>query len=460
MGETMPLDVDTLIRLVREEVERRRLEAGTGAGPSQPSSTVEWQPLQEALVAAESAAAVGERLPPMTQWQGARRRLAVPAARVVLRIAQLVTRDQTAFNRLVISLFRMLASTVSDGLAAITTRLDGVADGVARALAQGRGVPELIEAGERTTSEVRALRERVTGVEARNLAAERAVAETVGTCAELRSGLLEHRQAQERRLAELLRSIASLERQVAQGGLPLVRPEEPGAPSAIGAGSGVLSDAFYVSFEDRFRGTRDQVKARVRVYLPLVGDVGAGTRERPVVDIGCGRGEWLEVLRDEGLVARGVDLNGVMVEEGRGRGFDVTQADALAYLRAQADASVGAVTGIHVVEHLGVEAVVALLDECRRVVRPGGLCIFETPNPTNLRVGASQFYIDPTHRTPLHPDTLAFLAEWRGLVDVRILPLHPMDDPVGLEGDGSPVARILREQLFGPQDYALVAACP
>jgi O-antigen chain-terminating methyltransferase len=221
-------------------------------------------------------------------------------------------------------------------------------------------------------------------------------------------------------------------------------------------------DALYVSFEDCFRGTRTEIEQRLRVYLPHLRQAGVGVDDRPILDLGCGRGEWLELLAQEGFIARGIDLNRVMVAECRDRGLRVEQAEALACLRALPDASLGAVTGLHVIEHLSLATLVDLLDEALRVVRPGGLAIFETPNPENLRVGAYNFYFDPTHRNPLPPSLSAFLLEGRGWTPVEILRLNPYPEHQRFSVDGgqSQVTSWLNEVFCGPQDYAVLGHKP
>jgi len=195
-----------------------------------------------------------------------------------------------------------------------------------------------------------------------------------------------------------------------------------------------LLDAMYVTFEDRFRGDRADIKQRVTVYLPVIEKAGVGAPETPIVDLGCGRGEWLELLKERGFTARGVDLNRIMVNECRERGFEVVESDALRYLREQPDGSLGAVTGMHIIEHLPLNTLVALLDETLRALRPGGVAIFETPNPENLVVGACNFYMDPTHRNPMPPMMTRFLVEARGFVRVEIRRMNQqvLNDPLRL----------------------------
>jgi SAM-dependent methyltransferase len=213
-------------------------------------------------------------------------------------------------------------------------------------------------------------------------------------------------------------------------------------------------EALYVSFEDQFRGTREDIKERCRVYLPLMKEAGLGTDEMPILDLGCGRGEWLELLGEEGLRARGLDINPLLVEECRKRELAVIEGDLIAYLRTLPDASVGGVTGFHIIEHLPFNILINALDETVRVLKPGGLAIFETPNPQNILVGSCNFYIDPTHLRPLHSQMMQFLAEARGLCHVKILYLHPSE--ISPLRESTEVAKRFNEYFYGPMDYAIV----
>ncbi len=177
-----------------------------------------------------------------------------------------------------------------------------------------------------------------------------------------------------------------------------------------------ILDSFYASFEDQFRGTREQIKEKQRMYLPYMEGAKAGTEEAPILDVGCGRGEWLELLRGNGYVAEGVDRNRVLVQQCRELGLHVTEADAIQFLRKQEPNRFGVITGFHLIEHLSLRNRIALFDESLRVLKSGGLVIFETPNPTNLFVSTYDFYRDPTHVRPVHPDTANFLLERRGFI--------------------------------------------
>ena len=214
-------------------------------------------------------------------------------------------------------------------------------------------------------------------------------------------------------------------------------------------------DAFFASFDEHFRGNREAVKDRLRAYLPVVRMYQAGTEDRPILDVACGRGEWLELLKEEKLHARGVDINSVLVKQCGELGLEVKQADLLAELRSTPDGSVGAISGFHIVEHLSLEELIMFLNESLRSLRSGGLVLLETPNPENVMVSSCNFYFDPTHRNPVPSPVLRFMLESRGFIVVETLALNPSDEKP-LAGD-SDVARRFNQYFYGPMDYAIVA---
>jgi O-antigen chain-terminating methyltransferase len=234
---------------------------------------------------------------------------------------------------------------------------------------------------------------------------------------------------------------------------PLSAPADATATRAV-AGA---FDAFYVSFEDRFRGPRDEIKHRLAFYLPLVRDL-PGTSDRPVVDVGCGRGEWLELLQENGFAAAGVDLNERMVAQCTERGFAAVHGDAIAHLRSLAEGSCRAVSGFHIIEHLPFDVLMALLTETYRVLQPGGIAIFESPNCKNISVGASTFNLDPTHRNPVFPETAQFMLESQGFADVRLEYLSSGTPAAFRSSDEDSAA--LRELFYGPQDFAVIGRKP
>ena len=210
-----------------------------------------------------------------------------------------------------------------------------------------------------------------------------------------------------------------------------------------------MLDALYAALEDRFRGTRSDIKKQFKHYLQYVSDAA------PVIDLGCGRGEWLEILNEAGIASRGVDTNQVQVELCRSRGLEVIEGDFIGYLQSLDNESAGAITGFHIIEHLSIENLVRLLNESLRVLRPGGVVIFETPNPENVLVGSNFFYLDPTHHHPLPAELMQFLLQNRGFHPIKILNLHPFESG-RVTGYGAVTERF-NGYFYGPMDYAVVA---
>jgi SAM-dependent methyltransferase len=271
----------------------------------------------------------------------------------------------------------------------------------------------------------------------------------------IRAGLRTHEERQERFESRIESVAVSLQELLARERDMLARHRQ--AIDEIRA-----LDPLYAAFEDRFRGDPALIRARVEPYLELVREAEAGTAIAPVVDVGCGRGEWLEVLRDQGFVAWGIEINRAFIRRCRDRDLKVTEGDALETLRALPESSLGAITFLHIVEHLPFERVIALLDEARRVLRPRGLIVVETPNPENLSVAHHLFYMDPTHRNPLPPEALRWIVEARGFPDARINRLtaaRELNAPPVLPDNapGAASINVLLHALNVPADYAIVA---
>jgi O-antigen chain-terminating methyltransferase len=217
-------------------------------------------------------------------------------------------------------------------------------------------------------------------------------------------------------------------------------------------------DSLYVAFENRFRGSTELITQRLRRYLDLVRGAAQVTAGGTVLDIGCGRGEWLALLREANIVARGIDLNGAMAAQAREQGLDVQEGDAIAHLRSMSEHSLAAVTGFHIAEHLAFRDLVALFDAAYAALAPDGFVLFETPNPENLVVGACTFHYDPTHNKPLPPDFLRFIAETRGFSDVRII---RRDEDCRLDQPESGFAADeINDWFRQPADYAIYARKP
>ncbi len=213
--------------------------------------------------------------------------------------------------------------------------------------------------------------------------------------------------------------------------------------------------AVYPRLESRFRGPRALIQERQKVYLPFLEEGSPAKSGLPILDLGCGRGEWLELLAGNGFTALGVEQNQVIASECRGMGLKVEDSEAVLFLSGLEEGSVGAVTAFHLLEHLPFAVWLGLLRETARVLAPGGMAIFETPNPANILVSSDDFFLDPTHVRPIPSRLLCHVVETVGLVRCRVLELHPRrDESEETAGGAEP---LLERHLLGPQDYGVVA---
>ena len=210
--------------------------------------------------------------------------------------------------------------------------------------------------------------------------------------------------------------------------------------------SSIGSDFLYRRLEDGLRGVVD-----VADYVALA--------QAPVIDVGCGRGEFLIACRDAGISARGFDTNERSVADLVARGIDASVAGVPGCFANIADASIGTVVAMHVVEHLPVDALFALFVESSRVLRSDGLLIIETPNAESLAVSASEFWRDPTHLAPRHPAALTLLGREYGFAIDEIRAIHPFPDSnrfVATSESLRGLVDALNDRVFGGQDLRLV----
>ncbi len=233
-----------------------------------------------------------------------------------------------------------------------------------------------------------------------------------------------------------------------------------------------VDSATYLGFEDRFRGSQDDIRARVQDYLPIL----SGASD--VVDVGCGRGELLTALRERGIPARGVDANRAMVELCRARGLDVEESDALSYLERLAAGSLGGLVAIQVVEHFTPGYLSRFLAVAHQALRPGARLVLETINPACWAAFFDTYIRDLTHQRPLHPETLKYLVQASGFTQVDVQFRQPVRSVDRLErvdselsglpsSDGQAIAALvaavnahadkLNARMFSHFDYAVVA---
>jgi O-antigen chain-terminating methyltransferase len=219
-------------------------------------------------------------------------------------------------------------------------------------------------------------------------------------------------------------------------------------PAAPGAGSAHELSFDYGRFAERFRGTEDYVKKNIQFYLPRFQGCG------PVLDIGCGRGEFLEMMRDARVEARGIDLSEEAVARCRQKGLQVDKADLFQYLNDLPDGSLGGIFCAQVIEHLAPETLPEMIRLASGKLSRDGLLVLETPNPECLAIFASHFYLDPTHTKPVPHPLAAFYMEECGLGQIEVQRLSPavesMPALAGLPED-------FREAFFGGLDYAIFA---
>ena len=269
-------------------------------------------------------------------------------------------------------------------------------------------------------------------------------------------GELAERREDSRRLGELEERLTRVERRRGDGAAPVaVTVAAQPAASAV---------PDYFAFESRMRGRTEDIRERQRAYVDDFREAA------PVLDLGCGRGEFLGLLREAGVEARGVDADADMVAFARGEELDVEQADALAELEALDDGSLGGIFLAQVVEHMPPPQLVRLLELAHAKLRPGGVLVAETINPLSP-IALRNYFADLTHAQPLVAETLALLAEQAGFraVETRYLNEPPVEErlrevelPPEAEFDPAREAlaqnvRRLNDQLFGPLDYAILA---
>jgi O-antigen chain-terminating methyltransferase len=396
------INVGELLAQVRVELACRHARHAAVRETCEPAPAINWSPLSASLSQAEQYAPLHTTVPVLARFRGLKRQLARLVARCVLYLARVVTSRQSHFNLEALNSLRHVQTALRDLEASN------------------------LEQHLQTRTNLRQL-DAVVQLQQQTLDEQQTRLERHHTTLDEHDRSLQDQQAHlhdlEQTVEHLKTQLVLQEHRVSLF-LEEARRRLPGPFHAeqlhfFASEEDHALDALWASLEDELRGSRGDMRERLRTYVPLLCEAACGAE---ILDLGCGRGDWLEVLLEAGLRARGIDRNRALVAQARARGLPVQEAEALTHLRGLPDASLGAVTGLHLVEHLRLEDLIRLLDETVRVLRRGGLALFETPNPHNPLVGSCYFYLDPTHRNPLPRPTLKFLVEARGLCRVAVLP--------------------------------------
>jgi len=450
-------ELAAVIAEIRQRV-RARHPNGTVAGVTLPDLT----PLLHARDAAEAkVASIGTVNP---RPPGLKNSLIQAWKRMIARVLDWHVREQVEFNRAVMACVQAALESLTESnqaIAALGARL-GQETGELRAEARElkdirshwaewrTGWEQKLASNEihllRSLSELQAaFQHRVTLMDAayrEQMKAQHSDFEA--------SMARQSEEVQKRFWTELDRVRAEYERMI-HAELRLIRQRASLAQSVERIAQGAppeLVQIDWLKFAERFRGGQEDIRGRQQLYAERF----AG--HEPVLDIGCGRGEMLEVFRDAGIRAQGIDLNDDSIALCLARGLEAEKADLFAYLSALPDASLGGVVCCQVVEHLPPERLPELTTLMHRKLRAGGLAAIETPNPECLAIFATHFYLDPTHRHPIPPALLSFYLEEAGFGRVEVERLAPAIESMPSLAE---LPEGFRQAFFGSLDYAAFA---
>jgi SAM-dependent methyltransferase len=401
------------------------------------------------------------------------------AKALALRALRIVTRDQTVFNSAVLEALRVAFREIEQGVEATRRRAAGRVDAVEAQLDEGlrKTFSEvLVEADQRIAVLDQSIAQRLTEeasarealgressaalkrVDRLEREADRRGADVDGVLAAA-ARLSEESARTDRRLADLERELRALrlEWTMVRSGLgPVARAAKDTAAISGGAVAVDPGDPLragqYVSFEETFRGSEEEIRHRQARDVERFRSVHG-----PVADLGCGRGEFLSALASAGIPGVGCDANPLMAEHARAKGLAVQRADLISWLAARPDGSLGGITAFQVVEHLPTEALFRLVDLAAAKLEPGGILLLETINPESV-FAMKWFWMDLTHVRPVPGPSLAHLLEAAGFRDVVVDYRSPVPEsdripePAAGSEDLAPIARL----LFAPQDIAVI----
>jgi SAM-dependent methyltransferase len=231
-------------------------------------------------------------------------------------------------------------------------------------------------------------------------------------------------------------------------------PEHP--PRGVYTRAPIDTKDFYFQLQGRFQSNVPADKSRLEMYRSVIGNLEPKTPAGTWLDIGCGRGKWLRLARDCGHEAVGVDSNPAAIQECREGGFEVTDSDALEFLRSKEDESFAVVSAFHVLEHCPFEYCLNLVYQIARTLKPGGVLLIETPHAGNLLMAAEQFWMDPTHNRPIPLPLMEFVFEYCGIGVIHRFEVNPRAESEHLPFRELELSNRLDMLLYGPQDYAMM----
>lgn len=306
-------------------------------------------------------------------------------------------------------------------------------------------------------------RRRELGALAQQFAAQQAQLETLDSVGRGLERIVSHVQS---------RDVRPREEQV-----PSEQHNQSGSYASIGSDVSRPVDYTYLLLENRYRGSEETVAARLADYPQLFRTSSAADLDAlPVLEIGAGRGELQTLFKQAGVSSYGIELDAAMVERCRAQGLDVSEQEGLAHLRQLPDRSLKGVVAIQVVEHLQLSQLKGLLELCGQKVAPGGKIVFETINTESIVALCQNYFRDPTHVWPMHPQTMQFLLELAGLKVLGIEKRSPYPEGARLQEIAAQDfmtprwsavldslnhnIRMLNGLLFDHQDYRIVAQVP
>jgi len=387
------------------------------------NSTQKWTHIERNLEVVAAHADLVDSPPSMAHHQPGLRLLARTVARIILFLSKFVLIPQKCFNRAVFEILMTLTNSAKE----TSGRIDLLNHGIEKI----QGAIDQIDGLKRSVEEIEVLTTQIDGIDrSLNKLNKQLPTDLAPNLDQIRLDL-----------NTLLDKSRVFDRE-----------------NEVYIQGRSLWEYAYLDYENQHRGTREEIKSRLMVYLPLLRSANLGSSQMPILDLGCGRGEWLEILGEAGLESTGVEKNSQLFEFSRNLGGKVVQADAIEYLNSRTPNSYGAITAFHVIEHINPDLLLLFSRQVFKALKPGGLVIFETPNPERTEVGSFKFYLDPTHYKPIPSSLLHFILEYSGFERLSLMGLNPPHKPD--QGKDSSQRENSQEHFSNYPDYAITGWKP